>query len=208
MEPARPRSRAFSPDFLGKRALKLWIAGHDFDADKVIDQARAINPIDPWDWWCRFLIFAMTERAQAAQAMLDADPTKIPNPAESKMWRTAFPAIIEPSAAAIPRARQACFDAAKAIDQTHGEGVMILSKMGDVDGAYAIAEGALLGRGAVVRSEQAGSDDVAQRAIARMNMQWLFTPPCRPMRADPRFGPLSTYWAHRILAPAARPAGL
>lgn len=123
------------------------------------------------------------------------------------MWRTALPALIERSAVPLPSVRDACFNAARATGQTHGEAVMILSALGDVDGAYAVAEGALLGRGPIVRSERPGSNDLAQEAIARMNMQWLFTPPCRLMRAHPRFGPLcdaiglTQYWHRRGVRP-------
>ena len=63
-----------SEDFLCKRALKLWIAGRATEADKVIDQVRALYPTDEWARFVRFLIFATTGRVEAAQAMLRSNP--------------------------------------------------------------------------------------------------------------------------------------
>jgi hypothetical protein len=198
-----------SMDFLTKRALKLWIAGRVSEADKVIDQVRALYPANDWVAFARFLIFMTTGRAHAAQAMLDSSPRMFA-PAEAKMWRASLPALTEPSAAAIERARQACFEAAKTSSQTYGQAVMLLSQLGDVDGAFAIADGSLLSRGPIIRPEQLGTKEVVQNAVDRVNMQWLFTPPCRVMRADPRFGPLcdgiglTEYWRRRGVQPDYR----
>jgi len=196
-----------SMDFLSKRALKLWIAGRVSAADKVIDQVRALYPTAQWTWWCRFLIFAMTGRTPAADNMFRSNPKMVPDPAEAAMWRAALPALMNPTAAAVSHAREACFSAAREVNQTHGQGVMVLSALGDVDGAYAIADGSLLARGPVILQERPGSKAAIQNAIDRVNMQWIFTPPCAAMRSDPRFGPLSNdiglteYWRRRGVEP-------
>lgn len=199
-----------SLDFLTKRALKLWIAHRVSEADKVIDQVRALYPTNDWPWFCRFLIFATTGRAQAAQVMLKSDPKMIPDPPEAAMWRAALSALMEPSPAAIDRTQRACFDAAKVAGQTHGQGVMILSALGDVDGAFAIANGSLLGLGSIIRAERPGSNGATEDAVNRINMQWLWTPPCAAVRRDPRFGPLcdgiglTEYWRRRGVQPDYR----
>jgi DNA-binding winged helix-turn-helix (wHTH) protein len=199
-----------SLDFLTKRAFKLWTAGRVTDADKVIDQVRALYPTNPWAWWARFLIFAMTGRAQAAQTMLNSNPRMISDPAEASMWRIALPALIDRSAVPISHVREFCFHQAKTAGQTHGPAVMILSALSDVDGAFAITNGALLGRGPIVRIEQPGSNVPVQEAVDRTNMQWLWTPPCAVMRADPRFGRLcdgiglTEYWRRRGVEPDYR----
>jgi DNA-binding winged helix-turn-helix (wHTH) protein len=196
-----------SLDYLTKRAFKLWIAGRVTDADKVIDQVRALYPTNEWAWWARFVIFATSGRAHAAQAMLNSNPKMLSDPAEAAMWRVALPALIDRSAVPESRIREVCFHQAKVAGQTHGPAVMILSALGDVDGGFAIADGALLGRGPIVRIEQPGSNAAVQEAVDRTNMQWLFTPPCAAMRADPRFGPLcdgiglTEYWRRRGVQP-------
>jgi tetratricopeptide (TPR) repeat protein len=196
-----------SLNYLSKRALKHWIAGRVGQADKMIDQVRALYPTNPWAWWVRFLIFAMTGRPRAAQAMLNSNPKMIPDPVESRVWRTALAALIQPSAATIARARQASFEGAMTVDQTGGQSVMILSALGDIEAAFEIANGYLLGRGPIIRREQPGSNAPVTAAIGRINMQWMFTPPCAVMRADPRFGPLcdgiglTEYWRKRGVKP-------
>jgi DNA-binding winged helix-turn-helix (wHTH) protein len=196
-----------SLDFLIKRGLKLWLAGRPAEADKVVDQVRALYPTNEWAWFVRFMISAMTGRVPAAEAMLRSNPTMIPGPPETAIWRAALPALMEPSAAAIQRTRRACFDAAEIASETHGQGVMILSALRDLDGAFAIANGSLLGRGPIIRAEKPGSKGAAEDAVNRVNMQWLWTPPCAAMRADPRFGPLcegiglTEYWRRRGIQP-------
>ena len=198
-----------SMDFLTKRAFKLWIAGRVSDADKVIDQVRALFPTNEWPWWARFIIFATTGRAHAAQMMLDANP-KMLRPTEAGMWRTALPALIDPSAVPISRVREECFQQAKSDGETHGPAVMLLAALGDVEGGFTIAEGALLGRGPIIPRERPGTNAAGQEAIDRTNMQWLFTPPCVVMRRDARFGPLcdgiglTEYWRRRGVEPDYR----
>lgn len=199
-----------SLDFLSKRGLKLWISGKVAEADKVVDQVRALYPTVAWAWFCRFLIFAMTGRANAAQAMLQANPKMISTGLEMDMWRAALPALDRPSASEIPRIREACFEAAKGAGETHGQGVIILSRVGDIDGAFAIAEGALLGRGPIIHQAASATKSAFEDAIDRVNMQWIWTPPCAVMRADPRFGPLcdaiglTEYWRRRGVQPDYR----
>jgi hypothetical protein len=65
----------------------------------------------------------------------------------------------------------------------------------------------LLARGPIIRPEPPGSRAAAEDAGNRINMQWLWTPPCAAMRADPRFGPLcdgiglTEYWRRRGVQP-------
>jgi hypothetical protein len=83
---------------------------------------------------------------------------------------------------------------------------MIMSALGDVDAAFDIANGFLLSRGTVVRQSGTAQSD-REDAYERINTQWLFTPPCAVMRADPRFSSLcegiglSDYWRARGVPP-------
>jgi DNA-binding winged helix-turn-helix (wHTH) protein/tetratricopeptide (TPR) repeat protein len=196
-----------SLDFLSKRALKLWVAGRLSAADKVIDQVRALYPTNEWAWFVRFLILAMSDRAEAAQVMLNTRPEMIGDPIELRVWRAALPALIDASPAAIERARAACFEAAKVAGQTTGQDVVLLSALGDLDGAFAIADGSLVSRGSIIRAEKPGSKGPVQDAIDRINMQWIWIPPVAPMRADARFLSLcesvglTEYWHRRGVKP-------
>jgi DNA-binding winged helix-turn-helix (wHTH) protein len=194
-----------SVDFLSKRALKLWIAGRTSAADKVIDQVRALYPADPGPWWVRFLILALTGRPQAALAMLNPNPARLP-PAEVELWRTCLAALGQLSSQTIARAREACFDSAKTGGDV-AETVMILCALGQVGPAFDAANGYLLSRGSVVRQGDTPSKEEVSDATLRINTQWLFTPPCAVMRADARFLPLCDgmglveYWRNSGVKP-------
>src|SRR3954451_16630027 len=193
-----------SVDFLSKRALKLWIGGRTSEADKVIDQVRALYPADPGPWWVRFLILALTGRPRAAQAMLD--PARLGPPAEVALWRTCLAALDQPSAEKMARGREACFDTVKTGGDV-AESVMILSALGQVGPAFDAANGYLLSRGSVVRQGDTPAKEEVNDATLRINTQWLFTPPCAAMRADPRFLPLCDamglveYWRNSGVKP-------
>ena len=75
---------------------------------------------------------------------------------------------------------------------------------------FVIANGSLLSRGPIIRPEMPGRREAVEDAIERVNMQWLFTPPCAAMRRDARFGPLcdeiglTEYWRRRGVQPDYR----
>jgi len=196
-----------SVDFLSKRAMKLWFLGHLSEADKVIDQVRALYPTNPFPWFFRFLILALTGRQRAAQAMLGPKPEMLGSPQEQQMWRTSLTALDRPSPENIARAREACFNGAKTAGELAGQGVMILSALGAVDAAFDIANGFLLSRGSIVRRGEPTSKTDLNDAMWRINTQWLFMPPAAVMRADPRFLPLcegvglAGYWRARHVVP-------
>jgi DNA-binding winged helix-turn-helix (wHTH) protein len=196
-----------SPDLLPKRALKLWIAGRVSAADKVIDQARALRPSDPWPWFVRFLILALTDRTRAARAMSELNPAMIRSPLQASFWVTCLAALEQRSVLSIAQAGKACRDGARLSGELAGQGVMIMSALGDVDAAFDITNGFLLSRGSVVRADEAGSRQAATDALLRLNTQWLFTPPAAAMRKDMRFRPLceglglTEYWRKRGVRP-------
>lgn len=202
------RTAPLSPVLLGRRAQKLWIFGRVAAADNVIEQLRVQFPASAWVWSVRFILYAFTDRPAAAREMLEADPKMIAGAAEKQMWQACLDALEQRSNGAIANARQACL----AMPQNpgglaSGGAVMVLSALGDLDTAFEIANGYLLGRGKTVRrSETAYGPDVGD-ALHRIDTYWLFMPPCRAMRADRRFLPLCAgvglveYWRRRAIQP-------
>jgi hypothetical protein len=193
-------------DYLSKRALKLWILGHVAQADKVIDQARALNPKHAWLWWVRFYLYAVTGRAQAAQGMLSGNPTMNGFPPLARMWKPALVALNQHSPSAIAATREACVNGARKSPLLASQGVTILALLGQIDTAFEIANGLLLARGPIVRQDQIGSDSTSD-ASWRISTQWMFTPAARPMFHDPRFLQLcqgiglTDYWRRRNVKP-------
>jgi len=190
-------------DFLVKRALKLWILGRTAEADKVIDQVRALHPHDHWPWYARLHIYTYTGRAQAALAMLDSEPAMARlSPPMTALLRAALPALDQPTRERIARAREACVVVSQRSPRVAYEAVAILCALGDADSAFSVAEGILLSRGSLV-PRQPGAVTPAQTAYWRISTQWMFTPPVVVMRRDRRFLGLckaiglTDYWRKR-----------
>ena len=185
-----------SSEFLGRRALKLWVFGRTSEADKVSDQLRGLYPTDPWAWFVRVQIYAFTGRSRAAIGMLDGGAT-IPDMAD--LWRASLPAIDDPSPANIAKARTACVRAAESSGMASNEAVLIMSALHQLDTAFDIADGSLLSRGPLVPRGQRASESAGWR----VNTQWMWAPPVAAMRADSRFLPLcesvglTDYWMRR-----------
>jgi DNA-binding winged helix-turn-helix (wHTH) protein/tetratricopeptide (TPR) repeat protein len=207
------RALALEPlslDFLAKRALKLWVLGRTAEADKVSDRLRALYPSQPWPWFVRAQIYAFTGRAPAAMAMLDKGPA-IPPLAD--LWRASLPALAEPSPENLARARAACTRAAATSGLAANEAILIMSGLGDVDTAFAIADSTLLARGPLVPREDGGARQAAEDAGWRVNTQWMWVPPVAAMRANSRFGALcdgiglTEYWRRRGVRPDYQLAG-
>lgn len=196
-----------SPDLLCRRALKHWIAGRVTDADNVIDQVRDRWPAYPFGWWVQFLILAMTGRVPAASAMLDRANSDWMPPPSVKLWRTCIPALDGGGAEAVARARNACLEGSKVAGELAAYSVMILSGLKQVDAAFDVAIGFLLWRGQVVRGSRPPPKDLGTDSGWRSGVQYLFTPPCAAMRADPRFMEicdgigLTDYWRRRGVKP-------
>lgn len=196
-----------SGDYLSKRALKLWILSRSAEADKVIDQVRALYPTDPWAWFVRVHLYIFTGRARAALAMLDSEPAMSAHSPLTKLWRASLPAFDNPSPAAIARARQACVSSAETAPPLANEAVQIACAIKDAETAFDIANGTLLSRGPIVPRQRPGSTNALQNAAWRISTQWMFTPPVAIMHSDARFLPLcegiglTDYWRRRGVKP-------
>jgi DNA-binding winged helix-turn-helix (wHTH) protein len=193
--------------FLGMRSMKLWVFGRVPDADKVIDQLRALYPDDPWVWFVRVQLYAFTGRVGAALGLLDSEPKAHgPSPLAS-LWRASLPAIDDPSPGNVEKARAASIGAVEASRTAANEAILIMSSIGELDTAFDIADGTLLSRGPLVPRQRPGAAQASENAVWRTGTQWMWAPPVRAMRADPRFTPLCEgvglveYWRRRGVQP-------
>lgn len=205
------KGMAVDPDMAGfwwKRALKLWIMGDWRQSDLVIDHAMQRWPRHPVVWNARLTTLAFSNRA-AAGLQLIADPairaTGIP-PELVELWRLGLVAIT--SRSDIAAARAAFTAAAPSAPGFAVHAVMFLSALGELDAAYAVAEGFLFHRGPLVGS--AAGPPVRKSFVDNLdwaNTQWLFMPATAAFRADPRFPDfardlgLVAYWKARGAAP-------
>lgn len=194
-----------SANFLGRRALKRWFLGRTSEADKVVDQVRALYPNDPWLWFVRMHIYLFTGRVSAARAMVDEDPDARDHPQLTGIWRTSIAALDQPTPENISRAREACVNGAEMSPLFATEAVLIMCALRDVDTAFDIANAFLLARGPLAGKKKPGRGE--PEVAWRIACQWMFTPPAGVMRSDPRFLPLcdgiglADYWRRRGVRP-------
>jgi len=201
-----------APNCQHRRALKHWIFGENDAADRVINQARQIWPEHPLVWNSRLIIYAFTDRAKAALAMLDDEPARPAEmrPASIATWRHLLGALESRAPADIAAATKAGVEAATRGPYLAASAIMALSALGQTDAAFNIANGFLLGRGPLVPERVAGARRHALFSDPGWRRtQWLFTPATAPMRADPRFRALAAdiglvkYWRERGAGPDA-----
>ncbi|HVM22109.1 MAG TPA: winged helix-turn-helix domain-containing protein [Sphingomicrobium sp.] len=187
------------------RALKLWILGNVAESDRVIDRVRALWPNYDFAYSRRLLLFAVTGRPRAAHTMLDSAPDMVGPPSQVELWRTALDALETRTPAAVERARAACLDAARETPWAVNVTVILLCALGLKETAFEITDGYLLWRGKHISTNQADGNVVND--YSRRMTQWLFTPPCAILRADPRFLQLceefglAAYWRARNVRP-------
>lgn len=199
-----------APDHQARKAMRLWVLGRTADADRVIDRALDLWPAHRIVRLFRLMIYAYTGRAHAALALIDDERTRpilLDRPAAAN-WHLTLEALGNPTPVAVERARNALLEGAH---RTAGAswGLVSLAALNQLDDAFAVAEGSLLGRGTViVRSGPQGSGPPLNGNAWR-NTFGLFIPPTRAMRLDPRFSTLagglglSDYWRRRGIGPDA-----
>ncbi|WP_079731885.1 winged helix-turn-helix domain-containing protein [Novosphingobium mathurense] len=198
-----------SPPHQFRKALKYWIFGDIAEADLTIDRAMQLWPKYPAIWSARLYIFAFTGRTQAALTLLkdrSLRPAMFTSQLEER-WQVALTALEAPTAGNLAQVRRALADEARPGFAV--QAVMFLSALGDLDAAFAVAQGFLLRKGPLV-----GSIWPAQNQMISPDDRWrrtmnLFTPATMAMRADPRFAPLcegiglTRYWQARGAGPDA-----
>ena len=185
------------------RAQLLWINGRTAEADRVIDRALQNWPAHRWVRFARFTIFAFTNRARAALAMIERPETAPQHytPEAISLWRIALTALDQPTSANIAAARQAHLEAVKTNLQLTSQAAQVMSALGDVDAAFEVTNAFF----AVGKSNAAAASSSLAKSTAWRFAPWLFIPPTAAMRRDPRFQALvdeiglSSYWrTHRI----------
>lgn len=191
-----------SPQPYWRKALKCWILGRTAEADRIIDWVRSLWPEHPWVWNARLLIYAFTDRAEAALAMIEdaASRPRTVNPASMAQWKPTLSALAHRSPANVAAAISANLAAARQSPGQAAYGAMALSALHEIGPAYQVAEGFLIARGPILTRQAANPSRLMVSDPDWRKTQWLFTPPMREFRADQRFRQLcdalslTEYW--------------
>ena len=204
----RAQLAPLSPIVEQRRALKNWIFGRIALADQAADRALQIWPQHPAIWNARLYILAFTGRARAARAQVDdvATRPRTMTEATANYWRVTLRALETRAPADIAAAREMNLEAARAGTGRAVNAIMVMSAL-DVDTAFTITDGFLLRRGPLIPTLWLGRGDMPVNDLRWRRTMMLFTPPCAPLRADPRFAELcrgvgfTDYWRQRRIVP-------
>lgn len=205
------RIEPLNPSHQHRRALKHWIFGRVTEADKVADQALRLWPRNANVWNARIVIYAFTNRAPAALALLNDEasrPANLTRPSVES-WRAALKALASRSRSDIDRALSVCTAAAGLAPGLAANAIMTFSWLGELDAAYRVAQGLFEGRGAVIQQSRGAGIGDTYSASTWGRTQFLFIPATSQFRADPRFPELCRrlghvdYWRRRGVWPDA-----
>ena len=198
-----------SPVYQFRRAMRLWILGRVAEADQTIDRALQLWPRHPAVWNARMTIFAFTGRPRAAEQLLNDIPMRPSTytSASGEIWRVSLRALGSGAAADVAAAVKINLEAAPRSSGFVVGAIMFLAKFGELDGAFAAAEGFLLRRGSLIGSLRTAKDEMPVNDNHWRRTMNLFTPATAAMRSDARFKRLcdgmgmTAYWRKRGIWP-------
>lgn len=197
-----------SPNLQFRRVYTLWSAGRTADADVTANRALQSWPKHPAVWFARFNLFAFTDRAHQARAMLADLATKPPMPPQAAaLLELSLAALAQPGSATVDRAIAANVAAATRGPSQAITAIMVLSSLGAGERALEVARGFLMQQGDVVVAprhtrRQASITDQHHRMTM---MLWI--PATANLRREPGFLELCSdiglteYWRERGVRP-------
>jgi len=197
------------PDQQLRKALRLWVLGRTAEADRTIDRMIEFWPSHRLARLARLMIYAFTGRTRAAAAIVkeeEAKPLLLTAEAAS-VWHASLDALETRTSSAIARARDVSLEGSKAVPALASTTILVLSELGELDAAFEVAEGFLLGRGSLIVRSDSNREGPLVHTPGWRNTYGLFTPPTKAMRLDPRFKSLasglglSDYWKKGGIGP-------
>jgi DNA-binding winged helix-turn-helix (wHTH) protein/Flp pilus assembly protein TadD len=197
-----------SPVFQFRRTYRLWTAGDLAAADRTIDRALQLWPRYPAIWYARFLLFALTGRVEAAQALLRGSPTAPPVLSADDLggWSATLTALRSGKASDRDKAVAASVASARTFGMCTNA-ILSLAALGALDRAFDVAYAYLLDRGPLAAAIDRGSPGRAINDQRWRKTMMLFIPATAAMRADPRFAGLcrdlgmADYWRRMGVGP-------
>lgn len=183
------RLSPFAPALHYHHVFRLSAAGRGFEADRAVDRAGQLWPRHPGIRYARFLTFAWSGREAAALRMLDSPDAPLP-PLLVRSWRPILQARVGNDQGLRQEAAEALLAQAAAHTGAAVNAILGLALLGQLEGAFAVAEGYLLRRGPLTGNLRTPAPlPVAEQRWRKTMM--LFVPATAGMRADQRFAALT-----------------
>jgi DNA-binding winged helix-turn-helix (wHTH) protein/Flp pilus assembly protein TadD len=198
-----------SPVYAFRHIYALWNVGRLEEADRAAARARALWPRHPSVWNVAWLLFAFTGRAEVARDMTldrEARPEGLP-PIQADRLALAAEAMATRDPGTTAGARSSVLAMAREGPFGAVQAIMLLTGLGALDDAFAVAEGYLLRRGPMVMPLAFTDTQFSLNDQRQKKTMMLFIPATAPMRADSRFLPLcedlglGAYWRMAGLRP-------
>jgi DNA-binding winged helix-turn-helix (wHTH) protein/tetratricopeptide (TPR) repeat protein len=185
----RIRQRPFTPAVYNNYIRALWCAGMVEETDRAMEDAAALYPTQSTIWVTRFHIMMFGGTPGAAVALLQ-DANGRPDGIDGSTlpaWLAQARALESRDAAQVEAVGTTQLERARASAFGAEYAIRVLSALGRLDEAFAVANAYYFGRGFTIPdTPAAGSRFTPDQRQTRL----LFEPVTHPMRSDPRFEPL------------------
>jgi DNA-binding winged helix-turn-helix (wHTH) protein len=177
-----------SPVFQYRRTYDLWMLGRVGEADRTIDRAIELWPRHPGVWFARLWLSGFTGRAAAAVAQVDDIDARPPmGEAQAALLRLSMQALQSRAPATVQAAAKAVVESAMSGPGASVNAILILSALGRLDEAFAVADGYLLRQGPHIMPLRYTRAQTWVNDQRHRKTMMLFVPATAPMRVDPRF---------------------
>ena len=170
-------------------AWLLFCANRLQESDRVIDRALGMWPRQFAVWFTRIWLYAYTDRTAQALALVGDSanrPIGIPD-RDFEIVELSVRAMATRRPADVEAAVRANMDAAPAGEGYCINAVKVSAHLDRLDEAFAAADALYFGRGFRVAPLFFTPQQGGYSPPERRPSEFLFSPPCRAMRAEPRF---------------------
>lgn len=182
-----------SPPMGHAYASTLWAAGRLDEADKAMDEAFRLWPRHYGVWFTRYKLLAYTGRSEEALAMIADEgsrPVGVPD-SNFELCRIEARALETRGPTDIERALEEHRKASRIGVGFVQNAITFCAAINRLDTAFELTQAYYFDKGFRLGEQRYTREQALYSPSRRRATYFLFSPPCKPMLADPRFAALS-----------------